>query len=198
MTSIVTLGRSISALESAAAAARARIASAPTQVLCPSPPSGGSPPIGGTAPPVTLPDRRAPLVTGAALTSSRFTVGPDATAVAAQARRGGTTVRWSVDEPATTTFAIARTLPGRRSGRRCVRPTRRLRRARRCTRIVARGTLRRRTAAGRNSLRFSGRIGRRALPRGTYQMVIVATDAAGNRSAPRTLRFTVVRAPRRR
>jgi hypothetical protein len=40
---------------------------------------------------------------------------------------------------------------------------------------------------------FSGRIGRRALAPGAYRALVRATDAAGNRSAAATVRFTVVR-----
>ena len=42
--------------------------------------------------------------------------------------------------------------------------------------------------------KFSGRIGSKKLSRGRYRAVLVATDAAGNRSAPKRLGFTVVAA----
>jgi hypothetical protein len=44
-----------------------------------------------------------------------------------------------------------------------------------------------------NSLKFSGRIGRRALRPGSYRATITATDAAGNKSRPKTLSFKIVR-----
>ncbi len=68
-----------------------------------------------------------------------------------------------------------------------------LRRAQRCTRIVTRGTLTRVSRLGRNSVAFSGRIGSRRLSPGRYQATLVATDAAGNRSSPRTISFTIAR-----
>jgi len=46
---------------------------------------------------------------------------------------------------------------------------------------------------GANSIRFSGRIGKRALRPGRYHAEIRATDAAGNRSAVRRLSFRVVK-----
>jgi hypothetical protein len=49
----------------------------------------------------------------------------------------------------------------------------------------AAATLRRSGRAGANRVRFSGRIGRRALRRGRYWLTIRATDGAGNRSAAR-------------
>jgi hypothetical protein len=59
---------------------------------------------------------------------------------------------------------------------------------------VARGALVRTSRpAGANRIPFTGRIGRRALARGRYVATLVATDAAGNASRPRTVRFRVVR-----
>jgi hypothetical protein len=57
----------------------------------------------------------------------------------------------------------------------------------------ATGTLKRASHKGANRIAFSGRIGRRALKPGRYVATITAADASGKRSAPRTLRFTVVK-----
>ena len=46
-------------------------------------------------------------------------------------------------------------------------------------------------AGGAVKLRFSGRSGRRPLKPGRYRARIVATDNAGNRSAPRRAGFTI-------
>jgi hypothetical protein len=46
--------------------------------------------------------------------------------------------------------------------------------------------------AGKNRMRFSGRVRGRALARGRYRAVVQAIDAAGNRAAPRRVSFTVV------
>jgi hypothetical protein len=47
--------------------------------------------------------------------------------------------------------------------------------------------------AGQNTTFFTGRIAGRALTPGRYQLTLVATDAAGKRSAPKRLTFRVVR-----
>ena len=60
------------------------------------------------------------------------------------------------------------------------------------TRYVSAGTLRRHGAKGANIIRFSGRIGKRALRPGTYRAVISATDTAANRSAPHRARLRIV------
>jgi hypothetical protein len=62
---------------------------------------------------------------------------------------------------------------GRRVGDRCEIPTRRLRNRRRCTRNKRAGGLTRRNLpAGPSAIRFSGRIGRRALAAGRYRATI--------------------------
>jgi hypothetical protein len=50
--------------------------------------------------------------------------------------------------------------------------------------------------AGGNELVLKRRIGARKLRPGRYVLTLVATDAAGNRAAPVTLRFRVLRAGR--
>jgi hypothetical protein len=89
---------------------------------------------------------------------------------------------------------VARKLAGRRKGKRCVAPTRKLRRAKRCSRFKTRHTLRRaKDVAGLNRIAYSGRVGRTKLRPGTYRATLTATDAAGNRSRARTVSFRVVK-----
>jgi hypothetical protein len=47
--------------------------------------------------------------------------------------------------------------------------------------------------AGTNRLRFSGRVKRRALKRGSYRLLAVAVDAAGNRSTQLSRAFRIMR-----
>ena len=79
---------------------------------------------------------------------------------------------------------------GRRSGRRCVKPTRANRRARACTRYVAVGTT---AVRGRVSRHFSGRVRRRVLRPGAYRLQVTAIDAALNNSRPATTGFRIAR-----
>ncbi|MGD9694392.1 MAG: PKD domain-containing protein [Thermoleophilia bacterium] len=80
---------------------------------------------------------------------------------------------------------------GRRRGMRCVAPTRALvrARARTCVRYVKGATITRRVAAGAVKVSFTGRVGRRTLPIGTYRLTLTLTNAAGVAGAP--LRTTV-------
>jgi hypothetical protein len=164
------------------------------------PPPGGGNPGGGTglASTGTTADTSPPGVSDFGLTNNPFRVGgstPVFGTAAAKRRKAkvGTTLRYTLTEAATVRITISQRASGRRRGRRCVAPTRSLRRARRCTRVVTRGTLTRTSHVGRNSVAFSGRIGSRRLSPGRYQASLVATDAAGNKSATRTISFTIVR-----
>jgi hypothetical protein len=60
-------------------------------------------------------------------------------------------------------------------------------------RYVSAGTLTRRHGrSGLNTVRFSGRVGRKALKRGRYRATLRATDAAGNRSRTKHVTFRIV------
>lgn len=130
---------------------------------------------GGAEPPTGEPasDTEAPSIGGFRATPSAFAVARSRTPVAARTRRG-TRLRYTLSEPARVRLVI------RRAGRRGRRV----------------GTLTRSGAKGANAIRFSGRVGRRILRAGRYRATIAATDAAGNRSSPRTIRLRVVRVSR--
>lgn len=53
--------------------------------------------------------------------------------------------------------------------------------------------LKRAAHAGGNRVRFSGRVGRRALPPGRYRATLAGIDGTGSRSKPRTVRFRILR-----
>ncbi len=165
-------------------------ASPPSGVVVPGAATPVTPGTGPTPGTTARPDTTAPVIRGLRLTNRRFRLGARATVGVAAAPRG-TTFRFTLSEAATTTVTVERELAGRRSGSRCVRPRRGL--TRRCTRYVRSQSLTRRRPAGANRIAYSGRVGRRALVPGHYRATLVARDAAGNRSAPARVRFTVVR-----
>jgi CSLREA domain-containing protein len=141
------------------------------------------------------PDTEAPSFLAASLKPARFAVnrrGAAEAPVAARTRRG-TTFRFRLSEAARVVFTIEQARPGRRVKRRCVKPRRSNRRRPKCTRFTGARRFAVTAAAGGNVKKFSGRIGRRALKPGRYRATLVATDAAGNASAPKRLRLRVVR-----
>ena len=138
-------------------------------------------------------DRVAPRVLRFALRPSRFRVARRPTPVTARRVAAGSAFRLRISERANLRIAIRRALPGRLVKRRCRAPARTLLAQPRCTRWKKVGVLKRSdVAGGAIKLRFSGRIGRRPLQPGRHRARIVATDRAGNRSAPRRAGFTIV------
>lgn len=130
------------------------------------------------------PDAVAPVVSALSLSAKIFRVGKSQTPAIAKRYPTGTKIRFTLSEGATVSLRFERALPGRRSGKSCVRPRKSLRRKRKCTRYASAGTLSRQGQAGANSVSFSGRIGRKALKPGAYRVVVTATDARGNVSKP--------------
>jgi uncharacterized delta-60 repeat protein len=132
----------------------------------------------------------APILSGLAIKPAKFRA----------ARRGGSISRttgakisYNDSRVAKTTFTVARVLPGRRSGRRCVRPTTRNRDAPRCSRFVRlRGSFTHVDLAGRNSFRFTGRIRRTALKPGPYRLD-ARPRAGGKVGRTVSARFRIVR-----
>jgi hypothetical protein len=151
---------------------------------CPPVPPGGGPGTKDTTP---------PAISRLRLTRKRFAVAKKRTAITSRRRaKRGTTFLFTLSENARTSIAIARARPGRRSGKRCVKPRKKLKR--RCTRFVVQATLTRtKTKQGANKVAFTGRLGKRKLKPGRYRATVGAVDAAGNRAKPRRVSFRVVR-----
>jgi hypothetical protein len=166
-----------------------------TPIVPASPGTPGAPGPGSSGPPVgSAPaDTTAPSIGNLAMTHRSFT-----DRAAKTHRRGnhaarGTAFTFTVSEAARVTIAVSAQTTGRRSHGRCVRATRRLAHAHRCTRSVSLGTVVHAVSKGRVSIAFSGKLGKHALAAGHYRATLTAVDAAGNRSAARSITFTVVR-----
>jgi alpha-tubulin suppressor-like RCC1 family protein len=105
----------------------------------------------------------------------------------------GTTFSFALNERASVSFSFTQRLPGRKVAGSCVTPTSRNRHRHPCERSVTQGTLSFPGHAGLNKVSFQGRISAsRKLRPGRYTLVIAATNAAGLRSLPATLVFTIV------
>jgi photosystem II stability/assembly factor-like uncharacterized protein len=121
-------------------------------------------------------DRTRPVIKGFAVTPKSF-------------RRGrGTTFRFRVSEPVRVRIALTLVTVGYKKGKRCVAERPRVpRKPVYCQREVAAGVLRRKgLKAGRAKVPFTGRIGKRRLPVGSYRALLTAVDEAGNRSVVKT------------
>ena len=123
--------------------------------------------------------------------SSRWAKASGASALAPRIARV-VRLRFRVSERARVSVALRRALPGRRLRGRCVSPRKAPKGAGRCTRWRAVASLARSAGPGPGSLRFSSRVKRRRLPKGSYRVVVVATDRVGNRSRPKWVSLRVV------
>jgi hypothetical protein len=134
-----------------------------------------------------------PVLGSLVLAHTAFAVAQVPTVLVARTARPpfGSAISYMLSKPATVRMDIAKLLPGRRSGRRCVAPRRRLARAA-CTRAVAQGSLLRDGQTGRNTVFFTGRIGNRPLSPGSYRLSVIATANAKS-SRARTLNFRIIK-----
>jgi hypothetical protein len=143
------------------------------------------------------------VITSAAI-GARFRIGSltpallRAGAAAAAPVPTGTKISFTLSEPATVSFTFARKQPGRRVRGRCVRQTRRNRRAKRCNRLTPAGSFTLPARQGANRVRFQGRFGTRKLKPGRYVLTLRAIDAAGNSSRRVSRAFKLLRARRHR
>lgn len=110
------------------------------------------------------------------------------------ARTYGATITYTLSEPATTTFTVQRPLAGRKSGKKCVKPTRKNRKKKRCTRYsTLKGSFADAGTSGVNKVRFSGRLRGKRLKPGKYRLAAIAKDAAGLKSKTAYRNFRIVR-----
>ena len=82
----------------------------------------------------------------------------------------GATVRYTDSQASSVTFTVFRAQAGVKRGKGCVAPPRHGRLTHKCTRFVKVGSFSRSAHAGRNSFRFAGRVGGRALAVGSYRL----------------------------
>ncbi|MBV9213836.1 MAG: hypothetical protein JOZ25_09355 [Actinobacteria bacterium] len=136
------------------------------------------------------------ILTGLAETNTVFIPAGSSTPLtghtASKRHKHGTVFSFGLDQPATVTIAIRTTAPGRRVGSACKPSSHKLRQFPRCKRTVTVASLTRTAHAGRNKVKFTGRIGGKALKPGNYQAIFTAVDAAGA-SPPQSLSFKIVK-----
>jgi hypothetical protein len=139
------------------------------------------------AAPVIAPPSRTTILSFSMLRTS-FAVGSAPTATSAAKPKRGSAFRFQLSDAAAVTLTIQSLMKGRISKGRCVKPTRRLRRAKRCTRVRTKGVLHRAARAGSNNVPFSGRIRTKALRPGRYRARLAAPGAKS-----RTVKFRIVK-----
>jgi hypothetical protein len=104
----------------------------------------------------------------------------------------GTAFTFGLSEPATVRLAFSQRLSGRRVKGRCVSATKKNRKHPACERLRFQGTLIQPGNVGGNRIAFRGKVsGSNRIGPGRYVVVMIATNASGQRSKPRSLRFTI-------
>jgi hypothetical protein len=104
----------------------------------------------------------------------------------------GTSYSFTLNEQATVVFVFARQLAGRKVNGKCVAPSRKNAKRRRCKRSVGAGKLSFAAHGAANKLFFQGRISRKhRLAPGSYMLTIIASNSGG--STRRSLSFTIVK-----
>jgi virginiamycin B lyase len=104
----------------------------------------------------------------------------------------GTVISFRLSAAASARFTFAKRTSGRRVGGHCVKVTKKNRKRAHCTRLVSKGGFSRKAAAGKNRLRFEGRLSKsKRLSPGRYRLTLRATDAAHKRSNARRASFTI-------
>ena len=110
------------------------------------------------------------------------------------ATQTGTTISWSLSEPARVTLTFLRAEKGRKVGGKCRKPSKSNRNRTRCTRYVKKGTLGLNGKQGPNKVKFKGRItSQKRLSTGKYRVTIDARDPTGHKSEQRRASFTIVK-----
>jgi hypothetical protein len=113
-------------------------------------------------------------------------------------RSVGTTFSFTLNQPATVKLAFTRQASSRvvsvKGHRECVAETKHNQRRLRCDRTVTVAGLSLKAPSGADKIGFAGRVSpTRKLSLGSYTTTITATSAGGESSAPKSLRFTIVK-----
>jgi hypothetical protein len=139
----------------------------------------------------------APLLTRLTQARTSWRAGKARAVISSGAKRRppiGTSFSFNLNESASVTFAFNQSLPGRKSGRRCVAQTKKNRKGRACSRVVTLAKLPLTAHAGVDHVSFQGRFSSTGTLRpGRYTVTVTAVNAAGQRSPSSSLSFTIVK-----
>ncbi|HEY5344369.1 MAG TPA: PKD domain-containing protein [Solirubrobacteraceae bacterium] len=153
-----------------------------------------SPP--NATPPPGVVARSAPTITGASQSHNVWREGRGLARMSRDRRQPpiGTRFSFSVNESARVSLAFTQVVDGRKVKGQCIAQTMQNHESRSCRQMAGRGTLSFGATSGRSNLSFQGRVSRQgSLKPGRYLVTITAVNAAGERSSPTSLAFTIVK-----
>lgn len=104
-----------------------------------------------------------------------------------------TKIKLKLTEKASVSFYVQKPVKGRTVGTSCKKRTKKNKSAKKCTLWVrASTTLRKSGKAGRtNSVKFTGKVGKKQLAKGSYRLFAVATDSAKGKGPSKTASFKI-------
>ncbi len=143
---------------------------------------------GGTSPRTSATVDTLPALSKLKATPKKFKAKPKAKAKG----KFGATFRYSVNEAATVRFGIERRMNGHRIGKICKPPPARGKPGTKCIAYKRIGSRTQKAKAGKNRLKWNGRLKGKPLSPGSYRATVIATDKAGGRSAPKTVGFRIL------
>jgi hypothetical protein len=150
------------------------------------------PPVTLLAPPLAGPVAK-PAVSGLGQSSSRWRRGKGLPHISSAGAPVGTTFSFTLNEPATASFAFTRRAPGRRAKGRCVAVTPGNAGKPKCKRTLNVGSFSLAGHSGLNEASFQGRLSRaKTLQPGAYSVVLTARDSRGLKAASQPLSFTIL------
>jgi hypothetical protein len=139
---------------------------------------------------VTATSGGAPRIGSLSIRPAAFAPAPSGGSIATA--KTGATVSYADTQVATTTFIVQRAVPGVQRGRRCVKPSGKKRRGKRCTLYApVAGSFRHSDTAGVNRVHFTGRIRGAALSPGGYRLRATPRTSAGT-GATTTAQFQII------
>ena len=157
----------------------------------PAPPSQPRP--GGSSNRVHVVRPAAPRLTSLRLTPRRFKAARHGASIVTRGKTGAL-LTFRLTERAVVGFSVDRLRTGRKQHGRCRPASRSNRRGSGCTLWIAeRGSFRISGKAGLNRLRFTGRLGRKALAPGSYRLDVRARDNTGRRGGLLRVAFVIRR-----
>jgi streptogramin lyase len=140
-------------------------------------------------PPSITPSAAKASVLSLSISPSKFRAAAAGASISAKV---GAKVTYRLSKAATTKFTAERESVGRKQGKKCVKPTRRNKRGKRCKLYKAvKGSFTDSGKAGSNSFRFTGRIAKKKLKPGKYRLL--AQPSGSSSSAAKQARFKIVR-----
>jgi hypothetical protein len=168
-----------------------------TQDACPTDAgTQGACPAGPSLSPSSV-DKTKPTLGSFSFSASVFKAAPSGASISAKKKSSvpvGTKVSFSLSEASSVKFTVQRKTKGRKVNGKCKTRTHKNRKKKSCTLYkTVRGSFTVSGKAGKNTFKFTGRMGGKALKPGSYRLTGTASDPSKNTSVPKRKGFKIVK-----